>query len=87
MVENHGTVSHLHNRRGRILDIALFLQDLYDTLRGGSGNDDHDKHIGQHHQAHEDLHGIREHTHELTGGHTACHSMAADNETGTDPGD
>ena len=63
---------------GAVFQVALLVEQLHDTLGGGTGNDDHNQHHGQHHQAHEDHHDITEHTGELPGGQlTAHHQIGA----------
>ena len=57
---------HLGDRVFGRYDRAGLLKHLVDALHGGAGDDDHDKHHAQHHQAGKDLHGVGEQAGQLT---------------------
>ena len=81
VLKDHRAVLDLLHRILPVLQIALLVEQLGNTLGGGAGHGDHHQHHGEHHQAHEDHHDIAEHAGELTGGHGAAH-----NEMGAQPG-
>ena len=43
------------------MEVALLVEHLGDTLRRGGGHRNHDKDHRQHHEAHENLHGVGNH--------------------------
>ena len=61
-------------------DVALFVQDLHDSFRRGTGQGDHHEYHGQHHQAAQNLCGVGHQTHQFAGG-----QRAADNHPCAEP--
>ena len=64
------------------LEAALFLQNFLDTLGRRARHDDHNHDHGQHHETHENLEGVVEHTGQCARGHGT-----ADDQTCANPGD
>ena len=77
VVKDDGAVRHLGDRVFGRYDRAGLLKHLVDALHGGAGDDDHDKHHAQHHQAGKDLHGVGEQAGQLTCGQAERRIAAA----------
>ena len=77
VIKDDGAVSHRRHRVFGGYDGAFLLQHLVDALHGGAGDDDHDKHHAQHHQAGENLHGVGEQAGQLARGQAQRRVAAA----------
>ena len=51
----------------RVGDLGLLVQHLHDTLAAGDGAGQEHQHHGHHHQRHQDLAGVGEERHQVTG--------------------
>ena len=61
MVKINAAVGHVIDWICRVVEVALLVEHLGDTLRRGGGHRNHDKDHRQHHKAHENLHGVGNH--------------------------
>ena len=75
MVEADAAVLDLLHRGLGRGQVGLFVQDLDDTLGGGSGHGDHDESHAQHHQGHQDVHDVAEQGVQLAGGQCAVEDV------------
>ena len=75
MVEADAAVLDLLYRGLGRGQVGLFVQDLDDTLGGGSGHGDHDESHAQHHQGHQDVHDVAEQGVQLAGGQCAVEDV------------
>ena len=64
-------VRDLRQRLRPVDDAAFFLEHFHHSLGGRAAHGQHDEDHGNHHQAHQDLHGIGKHGHQLSGQHLA----------------
>ena len=72
----------------RVLDVRHFLQHLGDALLRSLGDGEHDKDHGDHHQAHQNLHGVGNEAHQFARGHANSGVVAGgDDHARAKPGD
>ena len=82
MVKFNASVGNVEVRMLRIVQIALLIQNLGDTLCTGHTHGHHNKDHGEHHQAHKDIHAVGKKAHQLAG----CQA-AANDHLGAQPAD
>ena len=58
MVKFNASVGNVEVRMLRIVQIALLIENLGDTLCTGHTHRHHNKYHGEHHEAHKDIHAI-----------------------------
>ena len=80
-------VRNLINRVLTVFKVAFFRKNFADSFCTFTGNGDHNKEDGYHHNAHEYLHGIGDKAHEHTGGKSKVRVVAgSDYRLGAKPG-
>ena len=82
MVKFNASVGNVEVRMLRIVQIALLIENLGDTLCTGHTHRHHNKYHGEHHEAHKDIHAIGKKAHQLAG----CQA-AANDHLGAQPAD
>ena len=69
-------------------DVRGLVEQLNDTLAGGTGHGEHDEDHREAHEAHENLRGVRQQAQKLAGGKTGrCVTAASNNGACAEPGE